>query len=277
MSFFYTLKGDSMKIYLDLIILLNFFLDFLLLLGVSLLLKRNSSIKRIILASFFGGISILSLFIEIKSINLFILKIMISILMIIISFGFKNLKYTINNLIYLYLLSIILGGFLYFINDLFSYRNNGLIFYHNSYSINIILIVILSPIIIYIYIKNYRKLKNEYSKLYEVEITLLNNKKIMATGFLDTGNSLVDPYKKRPIILINKKLINNYNPKFILVPCYTINKKSIIKCFKIKSILINNKKLKKEILVGISDNNFDIDGAKILLQKNIIKGENINE
>ena len=101
-----------MKIYVDLIILLNFFLDFLLLLSVSLILKRNARFIRILFGALIGGLSILSLFFNFNSFTLFIFKVFISILMIFISFGFKDFKYTLNNFIYLYLLSIILGGFL---------------------------------------------------------------------------------------------------------------------------------------------------------------------
>mgnify|MGYP004467890345 CR=1 FL=1 len=42
---------------------------------------------------------------------------------------------------------------MYFLNMNFSYKQEGLIFYHNSYSINIIMIIILTPIILYIYKK----------------------------------------------------------------------------------------------------------------------------
>ncbi len=193
--------------------------------------------------------------------------------MVLTSFGFKNIKYTLNNLIYLYLLSIILGGFLYYINDELSYKNEGLIFFHNGFSINIILVLILSPIIIFIYVKKSRKLKEEYSKHYEVEITFLNNKTSYLTGFLDTGNDLYDPYQKRPILVINKSILNGYNPRCILVPCYTVNNESMMRCFRIKKIVVNGKKIDKEVLIGISDNNFNLEGAQLLLHKNILKGE----
>ena len=260
-----------MKIYVDVILILNFLLDRLLLIGVSILLKRNKPLKRLIIGALIGSISILFLFISISSLELFLVKIIISIIMILISFGYKNIKYFISNLSYLYLLSIILGGFLYFINDTLSYKNTGLIFYHNSFSINIILVLILSPVIIYIYIKSQNKIKYDYSKIYKVEITFLNGKNIVLNGFLDTGNSLIDPYKKRPIILIEKSILKDYKPRCILVPCYTVNKKSMLSCFKIKKISINDKKIKKECLVGISDNNFKLEDAKILLNKNILK------
>lgn len=262
-----------MKIYVDLIILLNFFLDFLLLLSTSLILKRNARLLRILLGAVVGGISILSLFINLSSLSLFIIKILISIFMVLVSFGFKNFKYFFSNLVYLYLTSIILGGFLYFINDELSYKNNGLIFFHNGFSINWIIIIASSPIIIFLYVKNQRNKKEQLSKYYEVNITFLNGITKRLTGFLDTGNNLFDPYQKRPIILINKDVLKGYNPRCILVPCVTVNDKSLLKCFKIKKIVINGKIIKDECLVGISDNNFEMDGVDLLLHKKIIKGD----
>ena len=261
----------KMKIYVDLVILLNFFLDFLLLLSVSLILKRNASIKRVILGALTGGLSIMFLFISVSSFALFIIKILIAIIMILITFSYKDFKYTINNLIYLYLLSIILGGFLYYVNNELSYKNVGLIFFHKGIGINWLLIIILSPIVISIYVIRSRKLKEEYSKRYEVEITFLNNKKALLTGYLDTGNNLFDPYKKRPVIIIDKSVLKGYKPRCILVPCMTVKDRHLIKCFKIKKIIINGKIIKDECLVGISDNKFEMDGVDLLLHKKIMK------
>ena len=64
MLFFYNIIGDYVKVYLDLIMIINFFIDFLLLLGVSIILKRKVKINRIILSAFIGGISILFLFMK---------------------------------------------------------------------------------------------------------------------------------------------------------------------------------------------------------------------
>lgn len=260
-----------MKIYIDLIIIINFFFDFILLFCVSIILKRNVKIKRIVLASLIGGISIISLFIPFNTISLFLFKLFISIIMILIAFSYKNFKYTFDNFIYLYVISIFLGGFLYFLNTSFSYKNVGLIFFHNGLSINIIFIIIASPIILILYIKNNKKLKEEYSKKYKVSITLLNDKKLNLTAFLDTGNNMYDPYKNRPIILINKAVLNDYNPPVILVPCKTINKSSLIPCFKIKELVVNDKIIKDKYLVGISDNNFDCLGVELLLHNKLTK------
>ena len=95
--FFYNNIGDYMKIYLDLIMILNFGIDFILLLTVSIILKRNVSITRIMLGAFIGGLSILFFFFFLNNLLLFLLKFIISILMILTTFKYINLKYTLIN------------------------------------------------------------------------------------------------------------------------------------------------------------------------------------
>ena len=97
-----------MKIYVDLVILLNFCVDLLLLFAVGIVLRRQTTLKKLLLGALVGSITILSMFIELNSISLFFIKIIISILMSIITFGYRNIKYTLNNLFYLYTSSIIL-------------------------------------------------------------------------------------------------------------------------------------------------------------------------
>ncbi|MBQ1813169.1 MAG: sigma-E processing peptidase SpoIIGA [Bacilli bacterium] len=259
-----------MKVYIDVIFFINIFFDFILLLSVSLILRRNVKIYKIILGSIVGGISILFLFLPINKITLFFLKIIIAILMCITAFNYKDIKYTIKNIIFLYLISVLLGGALYLLNIEFSYKNNGLIFYHNGLSINIILIIIVTPIILYFYVKEMKDLKNNYSKYYKVNIYFKSKKNILLNGFLDTGNNLIDPYKKRPIIIVNYNKIRKYvlNEKELLVPYSNINNNSIMRCIKVNKVVINDVEY-KNILLGFSINKIRLDGIDCILNNNM--------
>ena len=81
-----------MKIYIDLCLIINFFFDFLLLFGTSKILKRKVSLKRLLLGSFTASLTILTLFIRLNNFSLFILKLLLSILIILVTFGKNNLK-----------------------------------------------------------------------------------------------------------------------------------------------------------------------------------------
>lgn len=259
-----------MKIYIDLILLLNFGFDFLLLLSVSLILKRNAELYKLLLGAFIGSISVLTLFIKINSMQLFIIKIIISILMTITSFKYKNIKYTLKNILYLYISSIVLGGTLYLLNIELTYKNQGIIFYKNKMSINFIILVIISPIILYIYTKECKNLRNNYSNYHKVEIKI-RDKIIKCTGFVDTGNKLKDPYKKRPIILMNNNYLDN-NLNKIFVPVHTILGTNLIECIKIQELKIDNTIIKQEVLLGFINKKIKIDGIECLLNNEIMEG-----
>lgn len=262
-----------MKIYIDLVLLLNFGFDLLLLFSVAIILRRQTTLKKLLLSSTVGSITILSMFIELNSFLLFIIKIIISLLMVYITFGYKNIKYTLKNLFYLYTSSIILGGFLYFLNLQFSYKNKGLVFYFNGLSINVIVLIILSPTIIYLYTKQALELKNNYSNYYNIDIYLKNGKIIPTTAFLDTGNKLEDPYKKRPIILLNKELITiDYDKdRILLVPYDTINNHGLLKCVIPDKIFIQGIGFRNNFLVGVSNEKIKMDGIDCILNSKLLE------
>jgi len=255
-----------MKLYLDLIFFINIWFDFLLLTSVSILLKRNIKIKRLLLGSIVGGLTIFILFIELNSIELLLFKIIISILMITITFSYKDIKYTLSNLGYFYLSSIILGGGMYLLNNTFSYSSKGLLLYNNGLEVNYLVLLIISPVIIFFYVRNSLKLKDNYSNYHKVDI-LYNNKVYHLNGYLDTGNNLYDPFKKRGIILVNLEI--PYKPENIIyTPFETLNNQGIVKCLKVDKIYVDKKEF-KNFLIGISNEKFRIDGINCILHNNM--------
>ena len=257
-----------MKIYLDLIMILNFAIDFILLLTVSLILKRNASLTRLMLGAFIGGLSMLFLFFDMNSIILFIFKIIISILMTLITFKYINIKYTLINLLYLYMSSIILGGFLYLLNIEFSYKKVGIIFVNNGLSINFIFLLIFSPIILYIYIKQTKNLRYNYSNYYNIEI-INKNKRYKYTAYMDSGNVLVDSLTKKSVILIDKRKLLFNIKEFRLIPYMGVNGANMIKVVKIDKLLFNNKEY-SNVLLGIMDS-ISLDGVDVILNRKLLE------
>jgi len=236
-------------IYVDLVFLINFIMDFYIISGVKFLLKLDTKIFRILLGSLIGSFSLIFLFFSLSTTLLNLLKIFISILMVLVTFG----KYKFfNRLFYLYIISIFLGGSLYLINDSLGYEVSSGVFINNGYSINLIILLIISPIIIFLYVKEFLKLKKKINTTYNVLIKF-KNKEIKLEGFLDTGNKLIDPYFKRPIILLNKKYIDLRGKKIIYVPFESLNNNGLLKCVIPEYILVSNKKI-KNVIIGISEN-----------------------
>ena len=252
-------------IYIDLVILFNFIIDLLLLISVNLLLKRKVKFIRLVTASIVGSISTLLLFYINDNYILLIFKLIVSILMVIIAFKYDSFNHFKDNLIWLYILGIILGGSIYLFNNQIALVNNGLVFSASGFKINIILLSIISPIIIYKYLQYQKSFQNTYSETYDVVI-YYKGLKISGTGFLDTGNRLKDPYFGRPIILVNKELIKDKVNTF-LVPYHTANKDGMLQVFKPDKVKINQK-INKRVLIGLS--NVNLNGIKIILNPEVI-------
>ena len=194
------------------------------------------------------------------SINRLLLELITIILMITIAFKYKNIRYFLTNMLYTYILSILLGGLIYLFNSKVTL---------NIY-LNYLVIIILSIEVMTLYIKESKKIKNTYNNYYKVDIYFKDKEKISLIGFLDTGNNLYDPYKKRPIILVDKKY--QKEDKFILVPYHTINGEGLLKCIKPEKVYIEKIGYKTILLVAFSSSPSTINGVEVLLHKDLMKG-----
>lgn len=261
-------EGDmNLKIYLDYVFFINFLFDFILLLGISMVLKRNAKISKIVLGSFFGGLSTFILFFNLSSWLFFVLKILSGIIMLIITFNFKDIRYTFLNLIYLMILSIILGGALYLINIEVGYQNVGMIFFTNGKSVNIFILILCAILIMLIYTKVERRYKKDIKFNYEVNL-YVKHKKLRLNGFIDTGNSLYDPYFNKPILILNKNFSLD-GERFVLVPFKTINSDGLMKCYFVDKVDVKGLGIVNNCLVGISPDNIEISGIDIILHKDL--------
>ena len=238
-----------MTIYVDGLLFLNFFFDFLLLMTTSIILKRNVCIFRIILGAFIGSLSILVLFFKIGSFELFLIKLYLGFLMCIVSFGYKNIKNFLINFFSFYLVSIMLGGFLYYLNLEFSYKHSGLLFYYKGVSVNVIFLCIISPIVLYIYIRQVRMYKSKISNFYKVNI-YIGRKVLHLDGFMDSGNSLM--FKGKFVIISNIK--NRFNNKKYLVPYNSASGSGLLEVIKVRKVEVIGIGEFCDIYLGFSDN-----------------------
>ena len=260
-----------MKVYLDLIFFINFMFDLLLLMTVSIECKIFSKKIRLLISSLLGSLSTFLLFLPLNNFSLFLFKVVISIIMIFVGFKITSKELLFTLLKSLYGNSIILGGLIYFLNNQFSYKQKGFIFIHDGTSLNLIIILISSPIIFYLYHKMIVEEKRKRELLHRVSIKCKKGS-IDTLGYLDTGNNIKDPYKRRGIILVNSSEINLSLEESILVPFKTVDSNSLLRCIEIEELRIDDNLITKKYLLGVSPKNIEIKGASCILP-NIIEEE----
>ena len=146
-----------MKIYIDLFFLFNVIMDGIVITSVSVLLRRKTSIVKIVISSLIGGVMSLLLF---TSVNEVIIEVISVVLMVLIAFKYINIRYTIKNILYMYILSVLLGGLIY----LFNIRVTTNVF------VTYFIIIIISMEVMFLYIKEMKKMKNNYNNYYNVDI-----------------------------------------------------------------------------------------------------------
>lgn len=261
-----------MKVYVDLVLIVNFLIDLILLISVNYILRRNVKWWRLGLGSLFGSTTLIILFIDMNNIMLMIFKLLVSFFIIIIAFGYRDIKYTSKNIIYFYLVSMLLGGGIEFLSNQFKYSNEGLIFMDKGLGISYSVVIIISLFLFFKYIKCFSELKNNYSNYFKCKIYFDNKQSIVLNAFLDTGNKLKDPYSNKSIILVDKKKIDDIKVRSpVYVPYNSLNNHGLLTCYKGFKLEIDGRCYDK-FLIGISDEHFYMDGIDCILNNTIMEG-----
>ena len=250
-------------VYVELLVVQDLIYNYIILLGVSILLTRITNFKKIFLSSVIGTIPLIFLSLDINNGLKFLICFIFSIIMSLITFHYKDIVYTIKNIVYMYLISIFIAGGINLINI-------NILPNIDSYLLNVFLLILIAPILSFIYIRSITNTKNTYSNYYKVDIYIDEKEKISLTAFLDTGNKLIDPYKHRPIILVNKSLINLTKEKILLVPYNTLNSNEILKCIVPKKIFIKEIGSKNNFLIGLMDE-VNIEGVDCILNSKLLE------
>ena len=224
--------------YIELIILLNYLFDFILLFSVNMVCKNNSSLKRLSLGSLFGLLTIPFLFIKMPVLINILIRLVYGVFMIIIAFKYKNIIYTLKNLFYLYVISTIIGGFLYYLS------------LEISYQVFLIVLVPFYLYLIYFMIKKERRL-SKYA--YDVNL-VINDHHLSLKGYLDTGNSVKDHMLKNKVIIVSKEAVKEYikDHFFYYLNINTVNGSELIRCYRVNGVVINNKPINK-CVIGVTN------------------------
>ena len=260
-----------MTVYIDIIFLENLFMNYIILFATSVILKNNSKIIRILLSSIVGSVYAIITYLSILNVfSNFILKIILSIVMIQIAFKPETVKKLIKQLIIFYLTSFTFGGvafaLLYFINEnTIIFKDGALI---SVYPIKIILFGgIIGFLIITTAFKNIKVRLSKKDIMCNIRIDI-ENKQIWMKAVIDTGNFLKDPITKRPVIVAEANKLRNILPNELLDNLQNIieGKQFNIEEYKRKIRIIPFSSLGKQngMIVGIK-----VDGVQVQLDEPI--------
>ena len=208
-----------LTIYIDVVLIENLIMNYIILLASSIIIKIK--IKKIILliASLIGAIyTILTYVIGIQIYSNFLLKFILSIMIIYVAYNPPNVKKMWKSLMVFYLTSFVFGGaafaLIYIVKPQEILMKNGM--FLGTYPLKN---VVLAGIVGFISINTtFKIVKNKITKkdIYKEIKIEINGKQIDLNAMLDTGNMLKDPITGKPVIVVEKNILYEVLPKELL-------------------------------------------------------------
>ena len=208
-----------MTVYADIVFLENMFMNCIIILATNIIVKTEIRITRNVISSIIGSIYAVIIYISnIKIYSNFFLKVLLSFTIVYIAFKPHNIKSFLKHLIIFYLTSFTFGGvafaLLYFLRPQDILFQNGMLV--GTYPIKIILAGgLFGFIIITIAFKNIKGKLSKKDMYCKVRINS-DNKHLNIVAIIDTGNLLREPITKVPVILVEKKKLEEIFPNEIL-------------------------------------------------------------
>lgn len=205
-----------MTIYLDAVWLLNLLLDLMLLLLTARLSKTSTSLIPLLLSAFVASAIVpISVYFPNTILLHPIGKLIYSLFIILVGFGWRNVRTFFQTWLIFYFVTFVLGGGLTAIHFMFNspvyFSGTQMFTTNNGYGDPVSwLFVILGFPFVWLYTKktmDKQKLIN-YQKQQQFKIMINNKEKqVVSAGYLDSANHLVDPISKKPVIIVDQTII----------------------------------------------------------------------
>lgn len=204
-----------MIIYAEYVFLENFIMNYFILSLTGKFAKFSSKRIKFILASSLGALYAFVIFFpSLHFLFSVLMKIACSMLIIIICFTPYHFKDFFRLIGIFYLITLVFGGAgfaLFYFSNFNGIVSNG-IFYMASISVKNIFISCGVAYILIQFCWGYIQERLSKEKIFMDVSIEINNEKVDLRGIVDTGNSLVDPISKYPVIIVEYNAIENILP-----------------------------------------------------------------
>ncbi|MBB6443754.1 sigma-E processing peptidase SpoIIGA [Bacillus benzoevorans] len=213
-----------MAVYLDIIWLLNFMFDSLLLYLTAVILKRKFRYWRLFAGGMIGSLIIL---LSVTPLNVYagnpIVKFLFSILMVFTAFGYKRFKYFVNGLLLFYFITFLVGGTLigvhYFMQFDMNLSSSVFLASVKGFGdpVSWLFVIIGFPLAWHFSKNHFEKMevaKIQHNQLISLDISI-EGKTFRFTGLVDSGNQLYDPISKMPVMFVSVNKMVEELPEMI--------------------------------------------------------------
>ncbi len=289
-------------IYVDVLISVNLFINYFLLLSVARILNLKPIRKRLILSSFVGAIySLIILLPPINDIISLFIKLIMSASIVFLAFKWVNFRLFLKIITTFYGINFLFGGIIfclwYFFMPNVIFMNNSMIYLNLSP-----LFLVTATFFSYLIIRLMNRITGRQDNLnLDCDVLIkFNEKSVILKAKIDTGNTLREPFSGLPVVVARYKFIENIVPEpikeyfcvldtngssekisydvqrlknFRLIPYKTISGTGLLPAFKPTyiEILSKTQNVKKEAYVAVCSEKIFNDEFQALINFELIE------
>ena len=260
-------------IYADVLFIINTYITYILLFSTAFLAKQDAGRTAMVLSSLLGGVYSFVIFLgEINTVLSVVLRLAAAAIFILCAFKIRSRKHFFKLYSLFFLVNFIFAGLMMAVWYAFSptvmYFSDSILYL----DINSLTLVLLS-VLCYFAIKGisaFWEFKTPKSRIFETVLTV-GEKNLSLRAFLDTGNSLKDPFTGDSVLIVSGKSIKSLceldiksteiqyigNKKVRFIPCNTVSGGYLIPIFRADSIKIKGIEksfVKRDVLIGVTEN-----------------------
>lgn len=226
------------KIYIDILVAVNLFINYFLLLAVSKFLSIPIKRPRLIAAASLGAAGSLSILLpEIPMPLSFLWKLLLSALIILAAYRYDGLKNFLRELAAFYVISFSFAGFMialwYFLAPQGMIIKNSVVYFNISPLFLVGMTVVCYFIIRLIHRITGRQAPEDLFCTIQID---MDGKTVSCSAKVDTGNTLTEPFSNHPVAVVFEDCITDIIPKqngkFRLVPYQSVSGPGLLPAFK---------------------------------------------
>lgn len=241
-----------MVVYADILILVNFIVDYFLLLLTSKFLHKNTRLWRLLLGAAAGGV--FSLYIFLPQSNFLcqcIVQILMSAVLCLITFGFGDVKSFFRNVAALFCVNFAYSGAMIAVWLIF--KPYGMVINNSVVYFNISPLFLIAFSVLGYLVANVlrRVLEKTFPQNTKCDVTIFcGDKSLNLCAIADTGNSLNDVFGMSQIFITEAEIIDalvDYSERktrYRAIPCSTVTGTEILDGYRIEKAEILYKKRK---------------------------------
>ena len=260
-------------IYVDILLVINLAVDYLVLFGTARLAGAKFARLRGLLGAAVGALYSLVILFDLSRIIFALTKLAVSAVMVLIVFGKRKPKEFFRLLTIFYICGFLFSGFMMLINSLVhtdSFFVKGGIVYFEFSAIGIVVSGTAAFVVTEVLRRLFRHGEPEECSMIRI---FYEGKSTVLKGFMDTGNSLSEPFSGTPVAVASAESLENIIPEDMLsaikneclstkfglklVPCKTVSGSVLMPAFRPEKVFIkteNGEFEAEDIMIGISPN-----------------------